>query len=113
LGIMRLLESGKLKMTDKVFGPGALLGTDYGTQPYPPYITAITVKNLLQHEAGGWDNSSNDPAFAQSTLNVNQLISWVIDNRPLTSTPGTKSAYSNQGYLILGAIIEKLSGKSY
>jgi len=32
--IFRLIEENRLKLTDRVFGPGALLGTDYGQSPY-------------------------------------------------------------------------------
>src|SRR5690606_26506088 len=54
-----------------------------------------------------------DPAFAQPTLDVNQLISWAIANRPLTVQPGTAHDYSNLGFQILGRIIEKVSGDDY
>lgn len=113
VGIMTLIDKGKLSMNDKVFGPGAILGTEYGTQPYPQYITDITLKNMLQHEIGGWNNSSGDPAFQQTSLGIEALISWTIDNRPLSAKPGTKLDYSNIGYLILGRIIEKVSGQPY
>lgn len=112
-GIMKLIDQGQLSMDDKVFGPEGVLGDDFGTTPYPQYITDITIRNLLHHEVGGWGNSSNDPAFTQPSLSLNQLISWVIDNRPLTVQPGTKTDYSNLGFQILGRVIEKLSGKSY
>lgn len=113
VGIMTLLEEGALSMDDKVFGQGAILGTDFGTQPYPEYIEDITIQDLLHHEAGGWGNSSNDPTFAQPELTVNELISWAVDNRPLTNPPGTAFDYSNLGFQILGRVIEKLSGQHY
>lgn len=112
-GIMKFIESGELAMDDLVFGSGAVLGTDYGTPPYSDRVSAVRVRDLLYHEAGGWGNSSNDPAFAQNSMNVDQLIGWAIDNRPLTSDPGTKYDYSNLGFMILGQVIEKLSGESY
>lgn len=113
VGIMTLIEEGALSMNDKVFGQGAILGTDFGTQPYPEYIEDITIQDLLHHEAGGWGNSSSDPTFAQPELTVNELISWAVDNRPLTNPPGTAFDYSNLGFQILGRVIEKLSGQSY
>ncbi|WP_163779076.1 serine hydrolase, partial [Proteus mirabilis] len=36
--LFRLIEENRLKLTDRVFGPGALLGTDYGPPPYAPGI---------------------------------------------------------------------------
>lgn len=113
LGIMKLVEAGQVSLTDKVFGTGALLDTVLGTRPYPAYVEDITVEHLLRHEGGGWGNSSNDPAFAQSALNIDQLIGWAIDNRPLAHAPGTFTDYSNLGYMILGRIIEKVSGQTY
>ncbi|WP_257668117.1 serine hydrolase domain-containing protein [Parapedobacter tibetensis] len=113
VGIMTMIDKGQLSMSDKVFGPGSILGTEFGDLPYPQHITDITLRNVLQHEIGGWNNTSGDPAFQQSAMDSRQLISWTINNRPLTESPGTKLDYSNLGYLILGRIIEEVSGKSY
>ncbi|WP_343703583.1 serine hydrolase domain-containing protein [Chitinophaga sp.] len=113
IGIMKLVEDDELELTDKVFGATGLLGDTLGTLPYPAYVGDITVEHLLRHEGGGWGNSSNDPAFAQSTLNIDQLIGWAIDNRPLATAPGTNTDYSNLGFMILGRIIEKVSGQAY
>lgn len=111
--IMKLLDSGKIHMTDKVFGAGGILGTVYGTQPYGTNITNITVGELLHHTAGGWPNDGSDPMFTNPTLTAGQLISLTLDNRPLLTTPGTTYAYSNFGYCILGRVIEKITGKTY
>jgi CubicO group peptidase (beta-lactamase class C family) len=111
--IMTLVEDGKLKLSDKVFGPGSVLGTTYGTQPYKKWITDITVEDLLQHLGGGWTNDGNDPMFKNISMNHSQLISWVLDNQSLKTEPGTSYAYSNFGYCVLGRIIEKKTGQLY
>ena len=111
--IFRLVEQGQLALTDRVFGPGARLGTTFGTSPYRMYITSITIQHLLQHTAGGWTNDGMDPMFRQPALSANDLISWTLDNRPLGNAPGTNFAYSNFGYCILGRIIEAVTGQSY
>ena len=111
--IMELLDQGKIHLSDKVFGTGAILGTDFGTQPYGPHITDITIDQLLHHTAGGWDNTTNDPMFSNPTMTAQQLISWTLDNRPLDNVPGTTYAYSNFGYCILGRVIEKITGMTY
>lgn len=111
--IMKLIEQGKLGFNDKVFGEGAILEEMYGSQPYGAYVRDITVEQLLHHTAGGWGNSSADPMFAERTLNVYDLISWTIDNRPLVNSPGTKFDYSNMGFSILCRVIEKVSGTTY
>lgn len=113
VAIMRLLEQGRLALSDKVFGAGALLGTTYGTTPYGPYITDITVDQLLHHTAGGWPNDATDPMFTNSTMTADQLISWTLDNRPLATAPGTTYAYSNFGYCVLGRVIERVTGQTY
>jgi D-alanyl-D-alanine carboxypeptidase len=111
--IMKLLDQGKIHMEDKVFGPGAILGNDFGTKPYGPHITDITVDELLHHTAGGWPNDGTDPMFTNPTLTAQQLITWTLDNRPLDTIPGAAYAYSNFGYCILGRVIEKITGTTY
>lgn len=111
--IMGLIEQGKLNLSDKIFGAGALLGTDYGTQPYSTRVLAITLQHLLEHTAGGWTNDPPDPMFQQPDLSVGDLITWVLDNRPLDHDPGTNWAYSNFGYCLLGRVIEHVSGQGY
>jgi D-alanyl-D-alanine carboxypeptidase len=113
VAIMRLVEEGKLTLADKVFGAGALLGTQYGSQPYGKWITDITVSHLLHHVAGGWTNDFSDPMFTNPAMTADQLISWTLDNRPLVKQPGTAYAYSNFGYCILGRVIERLMATTY
>lgn len=111
--IMKLVEQGKLKLSDKVFGSGTVLGTTYGVQPYKQWITDITVEDLLQHLGGGWTNDGNDPMFKNVSMNHADLISWTLNNQSLKTKPGTSYAYSNFGYCVLGRIIEKKTGISY
>jgi CubicO group peptidase (beta-lactamase class C family) len=111
--LMRLHDLGMVSISDHVFGAGARLGTTYGTQPYGVNIDQITVQNLLEHTGGAWPNDGTDPMFAQSAMNHAQLISWVLDNHPLTSVPGTHFAYSNFGYCVLGRVVEQVTGMPY
>ncbi len=116
---MKQIEGGKYKLGDKVFGDGAILGTTYGSSAYSSSEKAITVQHLLEHSAGGdqWNNNSDgnagDPMFQQTSYNHSQLIGWVLDNRDPETTPGSKYAYSNFGYCVLGRVIEKKSGQTY
>jgi D-alanyl-D-alanine carboxypeptidase len=111
--IMQLIERGKLHLQDKVFGKGGVLGTTYGSQPYGKWITDITIENLLEHLGGGWGNEDQDPMFLHPELNQAQLISWTLDNQPLSHQPGTHFQYSNFGFCLLGRVIEKVSGMKY
>ncbi len=113
VAIFKLIEEGRLSLSDKVFGDGALLGTTYGTQPYKPGISDITLEQLLQHTSGGWLNDGDDPMFQDSAWSTGELINWTLDNQALKNTPGTNYAYSNFGYCLLGRIIETLSGQTY
>jgi CubicO group peptidase (beta-lactamase class C family) len=111
--IFSLIEAGKLNLTDKIFGPTALLGTKYGRPPFKPYVADITVDHLLTHTAGGWPADNNDPMMHNNGWSLAKLIASTIENVPLTNAPGTQWAYSNFGYCLLGRVIEQATGQSY
>jgi CubicO group peptidase (beta-lactamase class C family) len=119
VAIMKMVEQNKFKLSDKVFGPGSLLGTAYGSDAYGAREKNITVADLLQHTAGGttWNNKSDDgsgdPMFQQESFNHKQLIGWVLDERDPSANPGASYSYSNFGFSVLGRIIEKFGGQSY
>lgn len=113
VAIFSLIERGRLKLTDKVFGSGALLGKDYGAPPYLQGIDQITVDHLLMHTSGGWPNDVLDPMFSQAGKDHRQLITWVLAYQKAAHLPGEKYAYSNFGYCVLGRVVEKLTGESY
>ena len=114
IAIMKLIETGRLDMSDKVFGRGAVLGELYAAERnLGRWVDDITIQNLLEHTAGGWSNQSNDPMFMNKSYDHAELIKWVIEDVPLTNRPGTKYAYSNFGYCVLGRVIERVTGKSY
>jgi CubicO group peptidase (beta-lactamase class C family) len=80
----------------------------------PEAWRALTVHQLLTHTSGLKDHI----AFpAKRTMNLTgakpiELVRLIAD-QPLLWEPGTKWAYSNTGYVLLGMLIEKLSGRSY
>ncbi|WP_084761793.1 serine hydrolase [Spirosoma spitsbergense] len=121
--VLKLVDDGKLSLDQKVFGAGSLLGTKFGTKPYTPQLEQITVRQLLNHTAGGdpwtseWDYSTNtfDPFYQKEWIGYTneQVLSAVLDNRPVTQTPGSKFVYSNIGINVLGRIIEKVTGIKY
>jgi CubicO group peptidase (beta-lactamase class C family) len=67
----------------------------------------------LTHTVGGWDNAKNDPMFVHQDMDHRHLIAWTLENLPLSQQPGTRYAYSNFGYCLLGRVIEKITGQSY
>jgi len=118
VGIFLLVEQGRIRLSDRVFGPGAIFGTDYGRPPYNPHVDEITVEQLLTHTCGGWSNAHNgprgdDPMFINVGMNHAQLIAWTLRNRPLDNLPGVHFDYSNFGYCVLGRVIEKITGQPY
>jgi len=103
--IFLLVERGKLRLDDLVFGNGGLLGID-GPE-------AMNVRHLLTHTSGAWQNDASDPMFKELGLDHAALIAWTLANVPPLHPPGGQYAYSNFGYCLLGRVIEKLSGQGY
>ena len=99
--IMLLVEDGKLGLEDPLtkFFPGA-----------PRSWDSITVKNLLTH-TGGFGDYPDEFDF-RADYNEDSLFR-VIRKIPLRFNPGEKSQYSNIGYVTLGLIIGKVTGKFY
>ena len=112
--IFALIEQDRLKLADRVFGPGALLGTDYGAPPYSPGIDQITLEHLLTHTGGGWSNDNRDPMFTHPRMDHARADR--LDARATgrsTIRRARHYAYSNFGYCVLGRVIEKLTGQPY
>src|SRR5579871_825845 len=72
----------------------------------------ITVRHLLSHTSGIKDYSSDlRRDFPQDTP-PEQIVRAAME-APLNFAPGTKWAYSNTGYVLLGMIVQKVSGETY
>jgi len=104
--ILSLQERGKLKVTDAISSYVADL---------PPSWRRITIHQLLTHTSGLPEYTQ--PPEIEKTLNLTgaspeQLLS-LVKSQPLAFAPGTKLAYGNTGYLLLGMVIEKASGLDY
>ena len=103
--ILLLQERGKLSVADDV--------TKY-LPDYPTHGQKITLDHLLTHLSGVPDYTSLPEWLprVREDLTVQQIIDLFKD-KPLDFSPGEKWSYSNSGYILLGAVIEKASGKSY
>ena len=110
--IFSLIEQGRLGLDDLIFGAPGLLKFDYG-KDYPESVKKITLRHLLTHTCGGWENNGRDPMFSRPEMNHQELITWAVHNLPLQYAPGAHYAYSNFGYCILGRVIEKITGQPY
>lgn len=103
--ILILADAGKLSLSDPV--------TRYFPD-YPAQGKNITVEHLLTHTSG-LVNYSSKLGFAlgrRRDRSMEQMLGTFKDD-PLEFAPGTRYAYNNSGYYLLGAIIEKVSGQPY
>ena len=103
--VLLLQERGKLRLSDPVsmYLPDA-----------PPSWDRITVYNLLTHTSG-LPNINAFPDYSEIRMRrwtPEQLISLFRD-KPLEYEPGSNYSYGNSDYIVLGRVIERLSGQSY
>ena len=114
VAMLKLVQDGKLGLDDKVFGPGGVLGNDYGIGPYNANLSAITVRQLLQNTSGSWGANTGGDVIGSNPLYTNkQFADWVVNARPNPKVPGTSYDYSNVGFFMAGRVIEKVSGKTF
>lgn len=124
VAIMKLVEEGKLKLDDRVAPFIAHLTPAPGATVDPRW-EQITVRQLLNH-TGGWDRNKPNggfdpidrPAVAAAAVNASapassETLIRYMKGMPLDFNPGEKWAYSNFGYIILGRVIERVSGMPY
>lgn len=122
VGIMKLYEMKKLRMSDKVFGEkGILNDTTYNNSIKDPRYYDITVEHLLRHNAG-FNNYAGDPMFSTRYIIMQNHLKEAPDHKTLLRillkrhlgyTPGQGKCYSNLGYMLLSEIIAKKSGMKY
>ncbi|MEQ1781518.1 MAG: serine hydrolase [Hyphomonadaceae bacterium] len=104
--ILQLAEAGKLNIDDKV--------SKYYDKA-PASWSAITIKHLLTHRSG-IPSYTGLPNFFETQAANDKTPDEIVQltaNMPLEFEPGTKFAYDNTGYVLLGYVIEKVSGQSY
>ncbi len=107
--IMMLVEEGKIGLGDSLpkYFPGA-----------PPSWRGITVRHLLSHTSGLTDYTSDSVTKPGGQISYRldyteaQLVS-IIETLPIEFAPGDKWEYCNTNYVLLGAIIRKITGQFY
>ncbi len=104
--VMQLVQAGKVRLDAPV---GKYL-TDY---PNKDVATKVTIEHLLTHTGGTGDIFG--PAFESQRLELRDLVDYVklYGSRPPAFDPGSRFEYSNYGFLLLGVVIERVSGQSY
>lgn len=123
--IHKLIAQGRLSLDDHLFDlgqPGGGILKLKPAGPPDPRLKDVTVQHCLHHR-GGWNRSLvGDLTYfelaAAKKLGVTSppgrtnLVRYIM-GQPLQHDPGSKEAYSNIGYLLLGLVIEQRSGRDY
>ena len=106
VAILQLAEQGKISLKDSI---------QQYIKDFPSKGYTITIENLLTHTSGIIDYTSidnPDPYIERRDFTPQFIINY-FKNKPLLFQPGTKYGYSNSNYVLLGYIIEMVSGKNY
>ena len=106
VAVAQLVQAGKLKYTDTL----AQVLPDY---PNKEVAQKVTVHHLLTHTSGLGDIFG--PEFDRRKDELREIKDYLslFASQPLRFEPGAGWSYSNGGFIVLGLIIEKLSGQSY
>lgn len=104
LAMIQLADRGAIRLEDPV-------------SRYLPSFSQgerITLKHLLSHSSGlpNYTSAENAAAALVHPATVDELIARFA-NEPLEFTPGEQFSYSNSGYVLLGKLIEEVSGQAY
>lgn len=105
--ILQLVEQGKVKLDGKL--------TDYLPDYRQDTGGKITIHQLLNHTSG-IPSYTDQPGFfenvSRNPFTVSEMVKKYCSG-DFEFEPGTKYAYNNSGYFLLGAIVEKVTGKTY
>ena len=107
IAIMQLVAAGKLNLDSTV----AKYWPDY---PNQDVARKVTIRQLMRHTSGiGGDIFAAPSGGKRSDVRKLKDYLPLFVNEPLQFEPGSKNAYSNAGYIVLGLLIERLSGRDY
>lgn len=106
VAIGQLVKQGKVKLDATI---------DTYLPDYPAAVASkVTVRHLLEHRGGIGDIFGESYQRADRTK-LRKVSDWIplFRDKPLAFEPGKGRAYSNGGYVLLGAIVERASGEDY
>ncbi|MEO8603974.1 MAG: serine hydrolase domain-containing protein [bacterium] len=113
--VAMLVEEGKLRW-------GTTVGEIFPElqAKMAPGLSGVTLTQLLSHTSGvSPDNQASEDLINQSAAqegNLDEMRYWLVSQslpQPLVSKPGTTFAYANMNYVIAGAILERVSGRTW
>jgi CubicO group peptidase (beta-lactamase class C family) len=105
--VLQLVEQGKIKLDGKI--------TDYLPDYRKDVGERVTIHHLLNHTSGIPSYTSRPGFFENESRNPYAVADFVrkFAVGDLEFEPGSKFSYNNSGYFLLGAIIERITGKPY
>lgn len=107
VAILQLVEQGKISVDDKIveYIPG---------YPNQEVANTVTIHQLLTHTSGLMDFVSQEwrEISKDQLREIDDYLPLFVD-KPLLFEPGTRSSYSNSGFIVLGMIIEEATGQTY
>ena len=106
VAVMQLVEQGRLALDDTI----ADRLPDY---PNQEVAKAVTIHQLLTHTSGLGDYSESDRSEELHRSDQEWGTSPLFVDAPLEFEPGKQFRYSNSGFMVLGLIIEEVTGQSY
>lgn len=105
--IRQLADAGKLNLDSTV----GIYWPDY---PNTDVARKVTIRQLLNHQGGlGGNIFGTPPGGTRRDIRALRDFLPLFVSEPLQFAPGTSQAYSNAGFVLLGLLIERLSGESY
>ena len=107
VAILQLIEQGQLSLYDKI-------GQYLPNYPNPEIIESITIHQLLTHTSG-MGNYFDSPLYLDLHDEIRSVADYLplFSDTPLQFRPGSQFGYSNSGFIVLGLIIEAVTGQSY
>ncbi|MDU0333967.1 serine hydrolase, partial [Enterococcus sp. 2CBP] len=104
MAILQLIEVRKLRFDDTLsqLFPG-----------FPDYGSAITVRNLLNHTAGLRDYENLISSSQSGQVHDRDVLELYQRQSSGSFTPGSRYRYCNGGYVLLGLIVEAISGETF
>jgi CubicO group peptidase (beta-lactamase class C family) len=104
VAVGQLIDAGKIGLDDKI---GAAV------KGLTPEASQVTVRQLLTHSSGLGDFFRPDNMAAMmAARTAGDLLPLIAEEKPAFA-PGSRFAYSNSGFVLLGILIERVSGQSY
>jgi D-alanyl-D-alanine carboxypeptidase len=106
VAVLQLVQAGRINLDDP-------LGKYLADYPNRDVANEVTIEQLLTHTGGTGDFFG--PQFDAHRLQLRTLDDYVqlFGNRGPAFKPGSRFEYSNYGYILLGAVVQRVSGQSY